>query len=163
VTAAEAVARGDLVPLPWIYDDGGRAEAGRRGRAEDCVCRAIAIATGRPYHEVYDWLNELGKAERSRTRKGKPVRRSAARTGVHKPTVRKAMAELGWLWTPTMGIGTGCRVHLAVGELPGEPVITQVSGHVCAVIGGVIRDTYDPGREGTRCVYGFWYEPGDFD
>ena len=25
-----------------------------------------------------------------------------------------------------------------------------------AVIDGVIRDTHDPGRDGTRCVYGYY-------
>jgi len=28
------------------------------------------------------------------------------------------MAALGWTFTATMGIGTGCTVHLANGELP---------------------------------------------
>ncbi len=28
--------------------------------------------------------------------------------------------------------------------------------HYTAVIDGVINDTHDPSREGTRCVYGYW-------
>lgn len=28
--------------------------------------------------------------------------------------------------------------------------------HVCAVINGVIHDTFDSSREGSRCVYGYW-------
>jgi hypothetical protein len=31
-----------------------------------------------------------------------------------------------------------------------------VSKHYCAVIDGVIHDTSDPSRDGTRCVYGYW-------
>ena len=58
-----------------------------------------------------------------------------------------------------MGIGTGTTVHLAVGELPDGPVIAALSKHMCAVIDGVVQDTYDPTREGTRCVYGY-YTPG---
>lgn len=147
-------------PLPWVFDDGGRQDAGRRGRAADCVCRAIAIVTGRPYAEVYDWLNELGRAERTRKRRdGRAVARSTARGGIHKPTTRKAMAELGWTWHPVMGIGTGCTMHLAKGEVParyGGRVIVQLSGHVSAIVEGVVRDTYDPSRGGTRCIYGLW-------
>jgi hypothetical protein len=55
-----------------------------------------------------------------------------------------------------MGIGTGCRVHLRAGELPGGRIITRLTGHLAAVIDGVVHDTEDPGRAGTRCVYGYW-------
>lgn len=35
--------------MPFVYDDGGRKEAGRKGYTGDCVCRAVAIATQKPY------------------------------------------------------------------------------------------------------------------
>ena len=54
------------------------------------------------------------------------------------------------------GIGTGCVAHLAPGELPEGRVVARVSKHLTAVIDGVIRDTFDPSRGGTRCVYGYW-------
>jgi len=38
--------------MDFIYNDGGRVAAGYKGRAGDCVVRAIAIATQRPYQEV---------------------------------------------------------------------------------------------------------------
>ena len=47
--------------MEFIYDDGGRAAAGFKGKTGDCVTRAIAIATGRPYREVYDRLNEIAQ------------------------------------------------------------------------------------------------------
>jgi hypothetical protein len=138
--------------MKYVYDDGGRAEAGFKGTTGDCVCRAIAIATERPYKEIYDLINEYGKAERRK--KGKE--KSSARTGVWKDTIRKIMSDLGWKWTPTMKIGQGCKVHLADGELPSGRLVVSVSGHEVAVIDGVIHDTYDPSREGTRCVYGYY-------
>ena len=49
--------------MQFQYNDGGRKEAGYEGHAGDCVTRAIAIATQKPYQEVYTALNELGKAE----------------------------------------------------------------------------------------------------
>lgn len=143
-------------PIDFVYDDGGREAAGFRGSAGDCTCRAIAIATGRPYKEVYDRLNELGKGERLTKRR---TSRSSARTGVHKATIRKYMEEMGWVWTPTMLIGQGCKVHLRTDELPAGRIICSVSKHIVAVVDGVIHDTHDCSREGTRCVYGYWQAP----
>lgn len=143
----------------WAFDDGGRVAAGFRGHTGDCVTRAVAIATGMNYREVYDLVNSLGAEEKPRrTRSGKP-KRSTARTGVSKKTTRKLMEHLGWSWTPTMAIGSGCTVHLSPEELPAGRIIAKVSGHICAVIDGVVRDTYDPTRDGTRCVYGYWSPP----
>jgi hypothetical protein len=55
-----------------------------------------------------------------------------------------------------MAIGSGCTVHLRDGELPQGRLIVAVSKHIVTVIDGVIRDTHDPSRDGTRCVYGYW-------
>lgn len=135
-------------------NDGGREAAGYQGEAGDCVTRAIAIATELPYQVVYDQINEMAKAERSGRAKGN--RRSSARNGVFSKTTRNLLAALGWTWTPTMGIGTGCRVHLREEELPAGRIICKVSKHVVAVIDGVINDTFNPDRGGTRCVYGYY-------
>ena len=35
--------------MAFIYNDGGRLEAGFKGKANDCVARSIAIATGVTY------------------------------------------------------------------------------------------------------------------
>ena len=144
--------------MRFIQNDGGRTAAGYKGTTGDCVTRAIAIATGLSYQEVYDLVNAQAKRERpgSKNRKG---RRSSARTGVAKPTCRWVMEFLGWTWTPTMGIGTGCTVHLKDGELPMGRLVVSVSKHWTAVIDGAIHDTYDPARDGTRCVYGYWSKP----
>lgn len=44
----------------------------------------------------------------------------------------------------------------ACAELPSGRLIVAVSRHLCAVIDGVIHDTFDPSRDGTRCVYGYF-------
>lgn len=137
--------------IDWVYDDGGRAAAGRKGDAGDCVTRAIAIATGRPYGWVYDEINAAAKTERPRAKK-----RSNARLGVHRTTWQPYIEGLGWEWVSSMGIGTGCKVHLRAAELPPGRLIVRVSRHFCAVIDGVIHDTSDPSRDGRRCVYGFF-------
>jgi hypothetical protein len=139
--------------MKWVFNDGGREAAGYRGTTGDCVCRAIAIATQRPYKEVYDLINAFSKSERMGKRKrGK----SNARTGVYKNTVHKVMEHYGWKWIPTMQIGQGCKVHLRTEELPTGRLVVSVSKHETAVIDGVINDTYDCSRNGTRCVYGYY-------
>ena len=150
--------------MRFIHDDGGRAEAGYKGSAGDCAVRAICIATGRPYQEVYDRINELAKRER----KGKRKRdASSARNGVYGETVRRLMAEFGWVWVPTMYVGQGCKVHLHDGELPAGRLVVVVSKHYTAVIDGVVHDTHNPQRTtlitedgvtrvARRCVYGYF-------
>lgn len=141
--------------ITWRYNDGGRAEAGFKGDAPgDCVTRAVAIATGRPYREVYDLTNQLALHERPRRKS-----RSSARTGVHKDTQRRLLDTFGWVWHPTMAIGQGTTVHLRADELPAGRLVVALSKHMAAVIDGVVHDVSDPSREGTRCVYGYWTPP----
>ena len=135
--------------MKFIYDDGGRKEAGFKGTTGDCVCRSVSIATGLPYSEVYKLINEFGKKER---RKDK----SSARTGVYKATIRRIMEHLGWEWHPTMFVGQGCKVHMREDELPKGRIVVNLSRHSAAVIDGVLYDTYDCTRNGTRCVYGYF-------
>lgn len=150
--------------LEYLYDDGGRAEAGYKGHTQDCVTRSIAIVSGLPYAEVYAGLNALARSER----RDKRVKRSSARSGVHRKTYEKYLMELGFQWQPTMFVGKGCKVHLLKNELPKGKLIVRLSRHLTAVIGGVIRDTSNPTRCGVtcdekgkrlthRCVYGYYY------
>ncbi len=166
----------------FAYDDGGRVDAGYKGRAGDCVTRAVAIASGLPYQEVYDILSEGSRTQR-KTKHGRI--KSSARNGVNvkRKWFKDYMVKLGAEWTPTMQIGSGCKVHLLADELPLGRLVVSVSGHYTTMIDGVIHDTHDPRREdewimakpdrplrenerdlgnGTivrlsrRCVYGYW-------
>lgn len=172
--------------MTFIFNDGGRAAAGFKGQAGDCVARSIAIATGRPYAEVYAALAAgTGSQRRSAVTKR---RTASARNGVNtnRKWFKDYMAGLGWRWVPTMSIGTGCRVHLTADELPSGRLIISVSKHYTAMIDGIIHDTHDPRRDqswsiepdrgqalkpgqfrnsngvctpiGGRCVYGYWTE-----
>ena len=140
--------------MKFVYNDGGREAAGYKGVARDCVCRAIAIATEMPYQEVYEKINQVAlKERRSKKRKSK----SSARDGVYKNTYKKLLENLGWKWVACMQIGTGCKVHLRDGELPNDKtMIVQVSKHLTVVRNGEIHDTYNPSRDGNRCVYGYF-------
>lgn len=136
-----------------VITDGGREDAGYTGKnSRDCVCRAISIATLQDYQLVYDSLNLISEKERPRGNKS----RSHANKGIQKATIKKYMQSIGWTWTPTMSVGTGCKVHLRKEELPSGRLVVSVSKHLVAVIDGVIYDNHDPSRGGTRCVYGYW-------
>lgn len=134
----------------FYYDDGGRTLAGYQGKARDCATRAIAIAAQLPYEVVYRALAAEASAEPERMRRNHP------RTGLRKATVKGFLQRIGWRWTPTMHIGSGCTVHLHPAELPSGRLIVAVSKHLCAVIDGVVHDTHDCSRGGRRCVYGYW-------
>lgn len=143
----------------WSYDDGGRKLAGFRGDAGDCVVRAIAIAAELPYLQVYGALGDGARdLKERRMRLGRRTlhKSTSPRDGVPRPVYTEYMRRLGWTWTPTMGIGTGCRVHLRASELPPGRLVVAVSKHLVAVVDGIVRDTYDCTRLGTRCVYGYW-------
>ena len=170
-------------PMEVIYDDGGRRAAGFKGHTGDCVARAIAIAAQRPYEEVYRTL-AAGMGTQRPGKRGKRI--ASARNGVNttRKWFRDYMHGLGFKWTACMKIGTGCKVHLADGELPNGRLVVALSRHYTAVIDGVLHDIYNPQRNkrwtlepdrgqalkpnqgrnengvfteiGGRCVYGYW-------
>ena len=139
--------------MEYVKNDGGRKEAGYKGQTGDCGTRAIAIATGLPYQEVYDLVIEISK--RDRITKNKKDR-SHPRTGIWIESMHRIMKHLGWQWTPTMFIGSGCKVHVNADELPEGTLMLRLSGHYAVVKDGVLYDTYDSSRNETRCVYGYW-------
>jgi len=143
--------------MKFQYNDGGRLEAGRKGKTGDCVCRSIAIVTGLPYEDVYKVLAEGNATQRMSTRQKKKNGKSASKgISVRRKWFKEYMTNLGFTWVPTMQIGSGCSVHLRDGDLPSGRLVVSVSKHLTAVIDGVINDTYDPSRGGNRCVYGYW-------
>lgn len=139
----------------FIKNDGGRAAAGFKGDTGDCVTRAIAITSGKPYIEVYNALNLIVQGMR-KTRK---LKFSSARTGIPRRVYQVYLDHLGAQWVPCMKIGSGCQVHLKRDELPLGRLIARCSRHLVAVIDGVVHDTYEPSRGGSRCVYGYWQFP----
>lgn len=175
IPSPEAIRKGARPHMPFVRSDGGRAAAGYKGNAGDCVTRSICIITGLPYQQVYDQLSHGQVTQR----KTKRTRSRSAATGIstRRKWFDKYIEGLGFTWVPTMKVGQGCKVHLVVGELPMGKLLVNVSKHLTAVIDGVIYDTYDPqrrtfwyeGKDGKhgvatriseRCVYGYWiYNP----
>ena len=148
----------------FIFNDGGRSAAGFKGFTGDCVVRAIAIATESDYKAVYKALGKGAQeyAENHRGRVARAILRKGAspRDGVFKEVYNHYITEiLGWKWKPLMGVGTGCQIHLSEDELPTGRLILRLSKHLAAFVDGQLHDTYDCSRNGTRCVYGYYYDP----
>ena len=137
--------------MDLVYSDGGRAAAGYKGRAGDCVVRAIAIAAQKPYQEVYYAINAFALAER--------VRRGRSSS---EPQRCRANDVRGLSTNTRLGMGTD---HAGWFRLPSAPKnggatqgtpVVRLSRHLTAVIDGVIHDIYNPDRQGSRCVYGYF-------
>ncbi|MBU3577326.1 hypothetical protein [Polynucleobacter sp. UK-Kesae-W10] len=146
--------------FPFQHNDGGRSAAGFKGGAGDCVVRSIAIAANLPYFQVYEDLRDAN-ARYAQERDNKlsrllNQRGSSPRNGNHRNVFHDYILAQGFEWVPTMKVGAGCQVHLRPDELPNGTLIVKVSKHLTAVIDGVMHDTHDPSRGGSRCVYGYY-------
>jgi hypothetical protein len=147
----------------WVRDNGGRSESGIPRADEDvgdCVARAIAIATQRPYREVHDALivRSVQHAHVDNSDYGKWVRRRGgvrffdADHGCSPGAYGPYLESLSWKFTSTKDQ----RIRLRADELPRGRLIVHVHQHLVAVIDGVIHDTHDSGGAGRRPVVGYW-------
>ena len=152
----------------WVKDDGGRQAsgiaraAGRKDEAGDCVVRAIAIATGKPYLEVHKAITvakvgDVVAGDREYTKRVK--RRGGVRAfdpdyGCSDEAYGPYLKSLGWSYTSTKG-----QVRLRADELPRGRLIVRISRHLVAVIDRVIYDTHDCGGAGRVRVKGYWSKP----
>jgi hypothetical protein len=108
-----------------VLTDGGRKNAGYRGRCDDCVIRAVAIAEPMSYQQVVEGLRKYGV--------GMPE--GSKFTGVPQGTQLQYLRELGW--GSTYG-------SMRFEDLPkGRLVVDLVTLHTIAVIDGIPHDDSD--------------------
>jgi hypothetical protein len=115
--------------MKYVFNDGGLA-ASKHNEINDCACRAIAIATERPYHEIWAAFKALLELEGPRRR-----------SGVDESVQHKLMESLGWTWVPTT------KTDLREDDLPSGRLVVCIKGHSVAVINGVVHDTYNCSRK----------------
>lgn len=155
--------------MKWEYNDGGRSKYFKAENVGDCVCRAITIATGKDYKEVYDELNRRAKLESAtELSHHQSNKRSSARNGMFKNAFISYLNDLGWTKHVTCHFGKGVEMHLVEDELPMGTVIVKLSRHLVCVIDHVVQDTYNSSikeywdDEGNlqinerRAVYTYW-------
>lgn len=138
--------------MSWVYDDGEDAaydpefEALRRrvgeyvldepadfptGLGGSCVCRAVAIVTQRPFAEIWLELHERG---------------ASPDYSVQDRVMLPYLTDLGFQRYP------GCRWR----DLPTGRVLVNVPGHLLAMLGGVVHDTFNSWHRGQ--IGWYWVE-----
>lgn len=121
--------------IGFNHNDGGRAEAGFRGNARDCVCRAISIITGGGGTNYKKWYKLL--ADMNRKRCGK----ATAREGLDWKDSDKAMVLAG-LTKVKRSQGDPYPTFTEAYERYGDCIVTT-TGHICAIVDGKLQDNGD--------------------
>ena len=134
--------------LKYAFDDGGRALSGRRGFAGDCVARALAImvAAAMPNPDrgaVYDACY-AALADEHYHHTG----RRSARNGVVHKAWHAVYEQFGLAKAPAL---RGVKPTYAQAFERNGNCVVVTRGHVCALVDGALRDTFD-GRE-------YYWEP----
>ena len=131
--------------MDFIWNDGGRSACGFVGLTGDCVTRAIAIATGAVYRDVYA---ALGERSLKTPRQGVPVSiadeylQSAGwdRHSVGKVPLLEACLPKGILVA-----------HVCQGEL--------TKNHLCTIVDHVVHDTWNASEDNDYYVVTYWTPP----
>jgi len=131
--------------MKFQYTDGGRSLAGYSGKTGDCVVRALTLATGSSYMNMYQFVNATSKAFESHRRvKSNNVH------GVYESSVRGIMRVMKFKWTAKR-VGAMLKVPTK------GSYIVSIQGHVCAVVNGIILDTHNSlTPDNLRYSYGYW-------
>ena len=132
--------------MNFVWNDGGRSASGFVGTTGDCVTRAIAVATGRSYREVYD---ELGQRALKSPRNGVPV--DVAEAYLADRSWQSKVVERDMRFVPQLLPRGVVIVHLT--DARGR------QGHICVVIDHVIHDTWDATEDGCYFVRQYWESP----
>jgi hypothetical protein len=127
--------------MKWTYNDGGRFASGYKYHVKDCVCRALAIVSERPYREVQQALKTVDPFS-PRGRGGYP----------------QYLASLGFEWFPCTEL-----MHFTADELPQGRIVVQIEKHLAAVVDGVLHDTFDSSQKGTVRIKGYWALPSSVE
>ena len=128
--------------MSFVWDDGGRSACGFVGSTGDCVPRAIAIATGAVYRDVYNILGR--QCEKS------------PRHGVNTDVAAAYLCEKNW--KRIFGFDRPFEVQ----DLPMGIVIVHIAKkngrgpHFCTLVDHVVRDTWDPSEEDLYVVQSYW-------
>ncbi len=102
--------------LELQINDGGRAAAGYKGKAGDCVVRSIAIVTNLPYQNIFDFLynsnEEFSTTSRTLLARSLIQKNYSPSSVTLSLVLKRYLHKLGCQCTPTLFIGLGFNVHL---------------------------------------------------
>ena len=150
--------------LPYKRDDGGRAAAGFKGGTGDCLVRAMAIASGQPYREVYAHVAATYKVHGyKRTGNAYYMGRKSKRGQLTpKKAQDRALMDMGFTKVPLL---PGPRpTYTEVARVHGTAVVGTTK-HIGVIRDGVYRDTFDDrtyewfGDTNERKAVSIWLPP----
>ena len=126
----------------FFWNDGGRSSCGFVGLAGDCVTRALSIAAGLVYRDVYSDLSKMAGM--------------SPRSGMVDSITSQYLADRGWERQAKKGV-----LVEDFSIQPGTSIIEckklrRGNGHVFTVINGVLHDTWDPRDESAYEVNAEW-------
>lgn len=116
---------------------------------DDCVTRALALATGMHYKKMHQLLTKLNR-QYVRNYNNKYSREITCvgtnpTNGIFKPIYHTLLINLGWRWHPYSK------------PLPARgTIIVSMRLHIATIIDGVFYDTED---RRTQRIYGYYYLP----
>ena len=116
--------------MRYHYNDGGRCDAGFKGQTSDCVTRAIAIATGTRYRQVYRELTELTKSMTGGLE-------TSVASGCSNAVAHRYLIDLGWSVVPTPNR------YLKDAPRDQRILVKLTERHDVAVINGTVHDSWD--------------------
>jgi hypothetical protein len=125
--------------MKFQHNDGGRSQFTNVQSNHDCVVRAVAIAAGLSYWQVYQDLKVIAPAL------------AAEGVNIHDEQFTAYLANLGFVRVE--GITT-------MQAIPEGCVIACTTGHYTAIINGVIQDTRN---EAHKAVSHYWVRGAMFD
>lgn len=127
--------------MKYEFNDAGRSQSKRPKQKNDCVVRAIALASPLPYDTVYDLMWLMGRKSSHGTKKA-AWQQYLNSNGYFQKISFPAVAGHA-----RMNLDRFCR------EYSGKYIV-QMAGHLTTVFNGVVLDTFEPRANG--CVYAVW-------
>lgn len=113
---------------------------------KDCAVRALTLATGIPYEQVF---KELQEDNNKHARRKSPIQRS----GTYNQVSHNFLIRNGWRRMKDIG-----KVLLKKDQLPDCPCVVRVCGHMLYVENGRVWDTWDSRGDRSRRVKDIWIE-----
>lgn len=146
-------------PACFHSTDGGAARDGFTTTGNDCVYRALAIATDTPYHVMASWLDRYIKVYENRRVEQAPnvvfySRAVSSRVqGVLMGTWYSFMTDI---FTDWIYVKFFAPLPMIQDILPakGPVIVSLCERHVCTVIDGVLHD--DGNIWGKKTMSGYW-------
>lgn len=130
-----------------FFSDGGRKAAGYKGRVNDCVIRAIAIATESDYKFIYKSIHDLQKnfpySLEHHPDLFTKIKERSPRFGVRQAVWRPFAESMGFKCYPILKTKSDPPITINTnnGQIPtNKNVLLQFDEHIAAFVDGVLHD-----------------------